>query len=120
MKSETKAPPDLRDRLLAAALAPAAFNICLFIVFMVFLKAWGARADFLFTDFLPSALGTSIAIVFVVVPAAVGFAVGTDGFVRFLGHSFYTHGEDERNLGMTLAIWATIIALAWLLSRAVR
>jgi len=112
VKGKTKAPPDLSDRLLAAALAPAAFNICVLILSLVFLKGRGTLIDV-----LPSALGTSLAILFVVVPAAVGFAVGTDGFVRFLGHSFFTHGEDERNVGVTLAIWAALIATAWLLSR---
>jgi hypothetical protein len=115
VKRETKAAPDRRDRLLAAALAPAAFNVCILIVLMVYLRLHGTLA---LMDFIPSALGIGLAIVFVVVPAAVGYSVGTDRFVTFLGHSFYTHDEDEREMGITIAIWAAIIFLAWLLSLA--
>jgi hypothetical protein len=111
VKSETKAPPERSDRLLAALLAPLAFNACILIVLLVFLRSTALAVVQLVSG--------PIFIVLVAVPAAVGYAAGTDGFVRFLGHSFYTHGEDERNLGMTLAIWAAIIAVAWLLSLSV-
>jgi hypothetical protein len=111
VKGAIKAAPDRSDRLLAALRAPLAVNVCIFIVLLVFLRSTALAVVQLVSG--------PIFIVLVAVPAAVGYAAGTDGFVRFLGHSFYTHGEDERDVRLTLAIWAVIVALAWLVSLSV-
>ncbi len=108
MKPAAEAKPDLSDRLLAALLAPVAFNLCVLILYALFFRVA-----------TPVELVSGpLVIVLIAVPAAVGFAAGTDGFVRFLGHSFYTHEETERELRLTAAIWVVIIILTWLLSLA--
>jgi hypothetical protein len=50
-----------------------------------------------------------------VVPAAVGLVVGIDRFATFLGHSFYTNSAAERDVRITVAIWAGLFACTYIL-----
>ena len=110
------AAPGLQDRLLAAVVAPIAFNLALFIVYAMmvrYLRGPGAFA----VAFSGASLTIPVIAVSVVVPIVVGFIFGTRGFVTFLGHSFYTHHQRERDWRITAAIWVAILVIAFLLTR---
>ena len=101
-------PPDLQDRLIAGVGAPFAFGLALLVVYAVVGDAIEIVDHFL-------EIGPVMLVMLVVVPAIAGFAFGTRGFVRFLGHSFYTHSDSERDWRVTLGIWVGLIGVALLI-----
>jgi hypothetical protein len=110
-ESET---PNLSDRLLAAVVAPFAFNLALFITYGMMFRYIRGPGAFAFA-FSTASLTIPVLAVSIVVPTVVGFAFGTRGFVTFLGHSFYTHNPAARDWRITLGIWVSIVGLAFLL-----
>lgn len=109
--TEEDAPPDMQDRLIAAFIAPIFFNLSMLIVIAVLFRRrhfW----DFWFSHW-PTA---TVLLMTLVLPVAAGFIAGTGRFTTLLGHLFYTHQEHEQDLLKTLAAWAALIGLAWLLS----
>lgn len=100
-----------------AVLAPIFFNISIIIVLAVVFRHTRYLGRFLFYQaHWPGALILLIAGLF---PALAGFMLGTNRFAVLLGHFFYTNMEDEKDMGITLACWLTLIAIAYLLSGAV-
>jgi sterol desaturase/sphingolipid hydroxylase (fatty acid hydroxylase superfamily) len=100
------------DRILAAVIAPIAFNVSTFIVAAVIYKSllFSIR-----TQLTHSLFSTGYVIVFVFLPSIIGFLFGTSGFISFLGHSFYTHMEGKRNFLITMGIWSSmVISATWI------
>ena len=106
--------PDWRDRLLAAVVAPFAFNLALLITYGLMFRYIRGPGAFAFA-FSTASLTIPVLAVSIVVPIVVGFVFGTRGFVAFLGHSFYTHDPAARDWRITMAIWVVIVGLATLL-----
>lgn len=106
--------PALPDRLLMAFLGPLVFNISVLVTIAVlFNHSWYAR-KYLFYP-MHWKLGPVLA-VGVMLPAIAGFVLGVRRFESLLGHLFFTHDEQERNIGKTLALWAALLTIAYLLS----
>lgn len=107
----SQASATLADRLLAAFLAPLAFNLFLLIC-ACFL---GRRAS-------PWHLASwtwdepTAAWELVMLPALAGFVGGTDGLVSLAGHAFLTHAEHEQRWWATLLIWAVIAGSGYLVA----
>jgi hypothetical protein len=97
----------LTDRLVAAFLAPLAFNIFLLICACVVLR----RASPWHLGPWPWD-GPTAAWALVLLPALAGFVGGTDGLVALAGHAFLTHAEPEQRWWATLLIWAVIAGSA--------
>ncbi len=115
MKLEEPEPaPNLVDRLLAAVVAPLAFNFAMLTVYAAMFRYVRGPGAFAIA-FASASINIAVFVVSVVVPTAVGLAFGTRGFVTFLGHSFYTHNPQQRDWRITAAIWASIFGLAFLL-----
>jgi hypothetical protein len=98
-----------RERLAAAVVAPFIFNVSLFLLFGMFFRGRRGLIGLLFLP--PIAFA-----VLLVVPATVGLVVGIDRFATFLGHSFYTNSAAERDVRITVAIWAGLLACTYVLS----
>lgn len=100
-----------------AFLAPIFFNISIIIVLAVVFRRTRFLGRFLFYQTHWS--GALILLIAGLLPALAGFAMGTSRFAILLGHFFYTNMENEKELGITLACWLTLLAIAYLLSGAV-
>lgn len=97
---------DWRDRVIAAAIAPPLFWLALYLS-LVPLKLLGPFS-FSFAFLLPK-------IVFAVVGAGAacyGAIKGLSGLADLMGHAFWTHQSNERDIRWTVAIWTTVVALA--------
>lgn len=105
------------DRLLAAVLAPIAFNISnLIMIACLFRRSSSGIGRFIVND-LPM-LGDFLLWGLFIIPAVVGFLVGMDRLILLIGHLFLTHSESERDGRITLAAWFGLILSAYLLSHA--
>ncbi len=113
-RQNDEAVPTFSDRLLAAALAPLVFNFSVLIVVALISQHSGRLGSFVLSGVMFN--GTTI--VLIVLPVVVGFLFGTNGLARFLGHSFYTHLESERDIRITSVIWALIFSVAYWVSKA--
>lgn len=109
--------PSLQDRLLMAILAPIAFNISIIIVLSIFFRHSRFLGRFLFYQAHWS--GILVLLVAGLLPAAVGFMMGTSKFATLLGHFFYTNMEREKDMSKTIAAWIGLFVIAYLLSGAV-
>lgn len=45
-------------------------------------------------------------LLFIVLPAIVGFLAGSAGTAKLIGHAFWTNDEAEQNIILTLLVWA--------------
>lgn len=91
----------LSDRVLAALLFPLFFNLALIIYAVVVSRRARMLASLMYV-YTVTGRGS---ILFVVLPAVVGFMAGSAGTAKLLGHAFWTHAEPERNISHTLAVW---------------
>jgi hypothetical protein len=92
----------LGDRLLSAVLTPLFFNISL-VIFAALVSRRGRMLGELLYMYAAPGLGM---LMFVALPAIVGFLAGSSGTAKLLGHAFLTHGGSERNIILTLLVWA--------------
>lgn len=92
----------LSDRVLAALLFPLFFNLALIIYAVVVSRRARMLASLIYV-YTMTGRGS---ILFVVLPAVVGFIAGSAGTAKLLGHAFWTHTAAERNIACTLAVWA--------------
>ena len=53
---------------------------------------------------------------FVLVPVIAGFVLGEDRLIHLLGHTFLVNRSSERDLRITVAIWAVLFAFAYVLA----
>jgi hypothetical protein len=113
---EDDEPLSISDRLFAAVLAPVAFNISVIIVLAVFFRRSRFIGRFLYND-IPL-LGSFLLLALVILPALAGLFMGTARFITLLGHFFYTNMESEKDARITVAAWACLFLVAYLLSRA--
>lgn len=103
----------LPDRLLAALLAPLFFNVSVLVVMLVVFRLSHRLPKLLLAGAdIPASL-----LIMNPAPALAGFLTGTDKMVKLLGHCFYTHLENERNIVATLFIWLVLFGSAYTLSR---
>ena len=106
----------LSDRLLAAVLAPVAFNISVIILLAVLFRRSRFIGKVLYNDI--QLLGNFLLLALVILPALTGFFTGTARFITLLGHFFYTNMEHENDARITAAAWACLFLVAYLLLRA--
>ena len=103
----------LFERLLCAVLTPIVVNISI-----VLLMAASRRKFSNFsTLFAWRSLPTHYAplVLTVMLPAALGFLLGSRRVLTLVGHMFYTNNEHERSEKITAAIWAGFALYAWVL-----
>jgi hypothetical protein len=112
---ENDEPPSLSDRLFAAVLAPVVFNISVIIVLAVFFRRSRFIGRVLYND-IPL-LGNFLLLALAILPALIGLFIGTARFITLLGHFFYTNMEHEKDAVITVAAWACLFLVAYLLSR---
>jgi hypothetical protein len=89
------------DRFLAAILSPLFFNVSLLIVATCMSRRGRLFGSLMYLYTSPG-LGMML---FVALPAAVGFIAGTSGTAKLLGHAFWTHVESERSIAATVIVW---------------
>jgi hypothetical protein len=109
-------PPGFTDRLFAAILAPIVFNISILIVLAVFFRRSRFIGKVIYND-IPL-LGSFLLSALVILPALTGLLIGTGRFITLFGHFFYTNMEHEKDARITVAAWACLFLIAYLLSRA--
>jgi hypothetical protein len=102
-------PPPWSDRLLAALLAPLAFNLFLLICVCMAGRRLTLRASGPWPWDGPTA-----AWVCLFLPALAGFVGGTVGLVSMAGHAFLTHAAHEQRAWATLLIWAVVLGSGYL------
>jgi hypothetical protein len=108
--------PGLTDRLLAAVIAPIVFNFSIIVVLAVFFRRSRGLGRILYSDI--SLLGSVLFWGLLILPAMIGLLIGTARFATLLGHFFYTNMEHEKDARITVASWACLFLVAYLLSRA--
>lgn len=101
-------PATVGDRLIAAVAAPFAFNLAL--VLLAGLFRWRRGIAGLFV------LHPALLVALVLVPAVVGLVSGIDRLAQFVGHSFFVNPPAERDARITIAIWGSLFACAYLLA----
>jgi len=109
----------LVDRLFAAFLAPIFMNISVLIVAAsVFDRSrYTSRMFYHYTN-LPFSAGKVYVISLCVIPAILGFAMGTTRFFNFAGHCFMTNVRDENNdIRITVLIWACILGVSYFVAK---
>ncbi|MDO5693969.1 MAG: hypothetical protein Q4G70_16070 [Pseudomonadota bacterium] len=109
--------PGLVDRLLCAVLGPVFVNVSILLTLAVFKKNY--FGDWWFSNFFSiwawSNLPTHKAplVLTVLVPAVLGFLLGSKHFATLIGHMFYTNHPNERSEWITGAIWAGFALYVW-------
>jgi hypothetical protein len=93
-----------RERIIAAIVAPVAFNFSIFVLFGMFGRGRGG-----FRWFHVYPLGVSL--VLVIAPAVAGFLLGFERFATFFGHCFHTNPEGQGNWWVTVSIWVALLLL---------
>jgi hypothetical protein len=89
------------DRFLAAILSPLFFNGSL-LIFATCVSKRGRLFGSLMSLYTSPGLGVML---FIALPAVVGFIAGTSGTAKLLGHAFWTNMESERNVLATAMVW---------------
>lgn len=108
--------PGIADRLFAAVLAPIVFNISIVIILATFFRRSRFIGRVLANDI--HALGGFLLFALLILPALLGLIVGTSRFITLLGHFFYTNMEHEKDAHITVAVWACMFLVAYVLSHA--
>ena len=111
----------LVDRLFAAFLAPIFMNISVLIVAAsVFDRSrYTSRMFYRYTN-LPFSAGKVYVISLCVIPAILGFAMGTTRFFNFAGHCFMTNVRDENNdIRITALIWVCILGGSYFVAKSI-
>lgn len=106
--------PGLADRMLMAVLAPIVFNFSIIIVIAMFFR----RSRYLgrYLVYPADISGSLVFLAVCVFPAIAGFLMGSRRFATLLGHFFYTNMDHEKDTAKTIAVWAGLILLAYLLA----
>lgn len=92
-------------------MAPIIFNLCLLIVWAMFMRG---RAVLL-AEHSPLS-GQGWLLLGVVLPALLGFVLGAERSITLLGHFFYTNRGYQQNLVITIAAWVALFSAAYWLS----
>ena len=111
----------LVDRLFAAFLAPIFMNISVLIVAAsVFDRSrYTSRMFYHYTHF-PLSAGKVYVISLCIIPAILGFVLGTTRFFNFAGHCFMTNVRDENNdIRITVLIWACILGISYFVAKSI-
>lgn len=109
----------LVDRLLAAFLAPIFMNISVLIVVASLFdhSHYMGRMFYDYTNF-PFFSGKFYVISLCVIPAIIGFVLGTARFFNFAGHCFMTNLSDQKNdIRITAVIWACIFGVSYFVAK---
>ncbi|WP_036299889.1 hypothetical protein [Methylotenera sp. L2L1] len=107
--------PSLLDRLGTAILAPIAFNFG--IVVIVSLISGSVRSPLLNPfRWLYGISASYLLLVSILLPAIAGFIMGMTKFTTLYGHFFYTNGDDEKSIPMTILVWAVLLLTAYIFS----
>jgi len=111
----------LADRLLAAFLAPIFMNISvLIVVASIFDHSYFMSRMFFNYTHLPFSAGKLYVIALCVIPAILGFVMGTTRFFNFAGHCFMTNVRDQENdFRITALIWAGILGLSYFVAQSI-
>lgn len=112
---------DLKDRLLAAFLAPLFMNISvLIVVAWVFQRShYMGRMFYHYINF-PFSTGKIYFLSLCVMPCIIGFALGTNRFINFAGHCFMTHfSSREHDVKITVLIWACILEVSYFVAKSI-
>ena len=111
----------LVDRLFAAFLAPIFMNISvLIVVASVFDRSRYTSRMFYHYANIPFSAGKVYVISLCVIPAILGFALGTTRFFNFAGHCFMTNVRDQENdFRITALIWAGILGLSYFVAQSI-
>lgn len=103
------------DRILSAIISPVIFNLSVVIMLGVLnKKGYWFRVSL--GDIQSIALGYTgqkLFLLFVLVPAIYGLIFGSKGVSEFIGHAFYSNMPEQKNMAITLSIWATILLTAY-------
>ena len=111
----------LMDRLFAAFLAPIFMNISvLIVVASVFNRSrYMGRMFYNYTRF-PLSAGKFYVISLCVIPAIIGFLLGTTKFINFAGHCFMTNVLDyENDERITVLILACILGVSYFVAKSI-
>ena len=102
---------NLQDRLLTAVLAPIVFNISILMshLYPIRTKAVGN----LFVNG-SRGFGFLFFVLAILLPAMLGFFLGTSRFATLLGHFFYTNDGHEKNAEKTIVAWLSFFVIAYL------
>ena len=111
----------LVDRLFAAFLAPIFMNISvLIVVASVFDRSRYTSRMFYHYANIPFSAGKVYVISLCVIPAILGFVLGTTRFFNFAGHCFMTNLRDENNsIVITALIWACILGISYFVAKSI-
>lgn len=104
----------LGDRVFTAIIAPIVFNISIALILSqilgkslrlgIYHRSFWLENPFFF-------IGC------VLLPALLGFVLGSSAFATMLGHFFYTNHESQRSSPMTCTVWLVLIFTTYLLSK---
>lgn len=114
---EESEPISWQDRLLAGFLAPLVFNLSLFIVLMMLSRHSRSLTKFALVQTYWH--GIMLLISLFLLPALVGFLIGTHKLTTLLGHFFYTNMEHEKDMSKTILAWLVFFAVTFLVSRSI-
>ena len=103
------------DRLLSAIISPVIFNLSVVIMLGVLNKKgyWFRVSIGDIQSIALGYMGQKIFILFVIIPAIYGLVFGSKGVSQFIGHAFYSNMEEQKNLAITISIWAIIFLTAY-------
>lgn len=105
----------LPDRIIAAVLVPLFFNLSIFLALSAFISYYRPRWVYFGLFGIPS---FSYLVVFWILPALIGLALGTLRVANLLGHLFFTHTHPHDNdWRVTTGLWCLVIGLWVLASR---
>jgi len=104
----------IADRLLAACLAPIVFNFSILLVLSS--KLTHGRHIFFPFRRLHHVSGDFVLFCFFLLPVIAGFVMGMTRLTTLLGHFFFTNHREVRDYRKTIAAWACLLLIAYLLS----
>ncbi|MCB6182463.1 hypothetical protein LIN78_02715 [Leeia sp. TBRC 13508] len=109
--------PGIIDRIFMAMFAPIVFNIAVLLILVVIYRESRIVGGMLVGHI--QIFSKTAILMTVFFPAVVGFILGTNRFVKLLGHLCYTNFEEERDINITIICWLVLLSITYLISKTI-